>query len=67
MERMQITVAGITFRLYEKSIKVDGIAGIFFFNRPVDKKDVFHLAELIELGRNQIPKGKGSMKRSLQF
>jgi hypothetical protein len=51
--REKYTVNGRVFTLYGKSIQVEGIADFFFYNRPVEKKDVTHLVKLIELGRQE--------------
>lgn len=51
--RQVYTVNGRKFKLFSRSIQVEGIADFFFYDRPVEKKDVVHLVELIELGRQE--------------
>lgn len=51
--RQTYTVNGRAFTLFGKSIRVEGIADFFFYDRPVEKKDVTQLVKLIELGRQE--------------
>ena len=49
--RQTYTIKGRVFTLFSRSIRVEGISDFFFYDRPVEKKDVTQLAKLIELGR----------------
>ena len=51
--REKYTLDDRVFTLYGKSIQVEGIADFFFYNRPVEKRDVMQLAKLSELGRQE--------------
>ena len=46
-------VNGRNFTLFSRSIRVEGIADFFFYDRPVEKKDITQLVKLIELGRQE--------------
>lgn len=48
--RKTIKQKGVTFLLYEKSIRVNGIAEPLFFNREVSSVEVDILAKLLTLG-----------------
>lgn len=52
--KKKILISGIEFIIFEKSIKVDGIVSVFFFNREVSIEDAQQLAHLIVIGRNQL-------------
>ena len=61
--RQILTIAGRKFRIYEKSIGVEGVQPFFYFARAVTKKDCYHLAKLIELDNKN--NGDGRLLRKL--
>ena len=50
-EKDKLVYKDVCFRLYEKSILVDGIPRAFYFEREVTRDDALHLIELIDIGR----------------
>jgi len=50
MTEQKLILAGFSFILYEKSIKVEGIINDFYFARKVTEEDAWNLYYLIKLG-----------------
>lgn len=51
--KQTVKVKGVSFSLYEKSIRVEGVTCTYFFNREVTRSDAKELAALIELGKRR--------------
>ena len=61
--RQILTIDGRKFKIYEKSIYVEGVVPLFYFARPVTEFDCRHLAKLIELGRKSTYGGSRLLRK----